>query len=431
MQNEQSCEKCSTRIGRNRKKKQKAQKKQEKRAKITKKESTDENLQKEYEKIENLKVKKEEEVTKWDEQNSALVQAHEAYVKEAETRLEKETQLLKGRIAQLESEIVTEKEISEEIQRQVEEDADEEIENLKKVFQQNIESERIRQAELRIEHAKTRKSKESATRNEMNAIEEASLAKNDLVSYKLELERTKQAMVDKDEEIRRLNDENKRAKDEATRKAKEEKKIIANMNELTLKFCKIDQEILPSKDLEICELKKSLKDMEASAIKTLETVKTFQRDLDEANRNVKTSQKDAKLKRRQCEQSENVVKRFQRDLFQVVDRMEDFKALKDSVVFLYARYAREEESKENEKFLTRAEETAQAAQKRNEVLEQTIERLRKQLRKESEARRAEVAMVLRENADLCLERNRKTTSVVPSTTTSPFFSELKSYINSI
>ena len=54
--------------------------------------------------------------------------------------MEKETQLLQNKIAQLEQEIRIEKEISEETQRQIEEDADEEIENLKKVFQENIDT---------------------------------------------------------------------------------------------------------------------------------------------------------------------------------------------------------------------------------------------------------------------------------------------------
>jgi hypothetical protein len=134
---------------------------------------------------------KDEEIAKWDEQNSAMVQAHEAYVKESEAKLEKETRFLQHKIAQLGVEIRTEKEISEETQRQVEEAADDEIENLKKIFQENVEYERHRSAELRIEHAKTRKLRECATRNEELMREEASLAKRERNVLKEELEKTR------------------------------------------------------------------------------------------------------------------------------------------------------------------------------------------------------------------------------------------------
>ena len=61
--------------------------------------------------------------------------------------------------------------------------------------------------------------------------------------------------------------------------------------------------------------------------------------------------------------------------------------MKDAVVQLYSRYAPEEDTKENEIHLTRSEETVLTVQKRNDVQEKTVDKLRKQLIKESEARR--------------------------------------------
>ena len=70
------------------------------------------------------------------------------------------------------------------------------IENLKKVFQENVEYERHRSAELRIEHAKTRKLRESATRNEELMREEASLAKRERDVLKEELEKARQTLAE-------------------------------------------------------------------------------------------------------------------------------------------------------------------------------------------------------------------------------------------
>ena len=139
-------------------------------------------------------------------------------------------------------------------------------------------------------------------------------------------------------------------------------------------------------------------------------MKALKSDLEETARKGESFRKQANLKRRNAEKSQQLVKRFQRDLFQVVERKarEDFKSLKDAVVQLYSRYAPEEDTKENEIHLTRSEETVLTVQKRNDVLEKTVDKLRKQLIKESEARRAEVSKVLKENLELVnAEQQRK------------------------
>ena len=130
-----------------------------------------------------------------------MVEAHEKHVKDARAKLEKETQLLKDKIAQLYEEIAIEKAISEETQKQVEEDTDEEIESLKKAFQENIEYEKHCQADLRIEHTKTRKERDNAIRNEALMREEASFAKHEKEYLQTELDRMKHTLLEKDGEI--------------------------------------------------------------------------------------------------------------------------------------------------------------------------------------------------------------------------------------
>ena len=367
-------------------------------------------LAKEFEKVESLKAAKDEEIAKWDEQNSALVQVHEAYVKESQAKLEKETQLLQNKIAQLEQEIRSEKEISEETQRQIEEDADEEIENLKKVFQENIEYERHRSAELRIEHAKTRKLRESATRNEEVMREEALLANRERDTLKEELEKMRQTLEERDAEIRDLNEDKRKSTREIQKKIESERKLSSQLKDLSERLVNVDSEIVPRFERTVNELNERLSSKDKEIVKFLAEVKTLKSDLEETARKGESFRKEANLKRRNAEKSQQLVKRFQRDLFQVVERKarEDFKSLKDAVVQLYSRYAPEEDTKENEIHLTRSEETVLTVQKRNDVLEKTVDKLRKQLIKESEARRAEVSKVLKENLELVnAEQQRK------------------------
>ena len=392
-------------------------------------------LAKEFEKIENLKVAKDAEIAKWDEQNSALVQAHEAYIKESEAKLEKETQLLQNKITQLELEIRTEREVSEETQRQVEEDADEEIENLKKVFQENVEYERHRSAELRIEHAKTRKLRENANRNEELMREEASLAKRERDILKEVLEKTRQSLAERDAEIRDLNEDKKKSAREMQKKIALERKLTSQLKERDERLNDVDFKIVPKFERTVNDLNERLELKDKEILKVLAEVKALKGELEETTRKGESFRKEAKLKRRNAEKAQQLIKRFQRDLFQVVDRKanEDFKALKDAVVQLYSRYAREEERKENEVHLTRAEETALAVQKRNDVLEQTVEKLRKQLQKECQVRRMEVSKVLKENLELVeAEQERKKEKNSPATEEhhQPFI-ELKKYLQTL
>jgi hypothetical protein len=345
--------------------------------------------------------------------------------------MEKETRLLQHKIAQLELEIRTEKETSEETQRQVEEDADEEIENLKKVFQENVEYERHRSAELRIEHAKTRKLRESATRNEELMREEASLAKRERDVLKEELEKARQTLGERDAEIRDLKEDNKKSTREMQKKIASERKLSSQLTELSERLVKIDSEIVPKFERTVNDLNEHLQLKDKEIVKVLAEVKALKGELEETTRKGESFRKEAKLKRRNAEKSQQLIKRFQRDLFQVVDRKanEDFKALKDAVVQLYSRYAREEDIKENEVHLTRAEEAALAVQKRNDVLEQTVEKLRKQLRKESEARRIEVSKVLKENLEL-VDAERKKEKKTTDEQQQPFL-ELKRYLHTL
>ena len=392
-------------------------------------------LAKEFEKIENLKVVKDAEIAKWDEQNSALVQAHEAYIKESEAKLEKETQLLQDKITQLELEIRTEREVSEETQRQVEEDADEEIESLKKVFQENVEYERHRSAELRIEHAKTRKLRENATRNEELMREEASLAKRERDILKEVLEKTRQSLAERDTEIRDLNEDKKKSAHEMQKKIALERKLTSQLKERDERLNDVDFKIVPKFERTLNDLNERLELKDKEILKVLAEVKALKGELEETTRKGESFRKEAKLKRRNAEKAQQLIKRFQRDLFQVVDRKanEDFKALKDAVVQLYSRYAREEERKENEVHLTRAEETALAVQKRNDALEQTVEKLRKQLQKECQVRRMEVSKVLKENLELVkAEQERKKEKNTPATEEQHQpFTELNKYLQTL
>ena len=220
----------------------------------------------------------------------------------------------------------------------------------------------------------------------------------------------KQTLEERDAEIRDLNEDKRKSMREIQKKIESERKLSSQLKDLSERLVNVDSEIVPRFERTVNELNDRLSSKVKEIVKFLAVVKTLKSDLEETARKGESFRKEANLKRRNAEKSQQLVKRFQRDLFQVVERKarEDFKSLKDAVVQLYSRYAPEEDTKENEIHLTRSEETVLTVQKRNDVLEKTVDKLRKQLIKESEARRAEVSKVLKENLELVnAEQQRK------------------------
>ena len=257
---------------------------------------------------------------------------------------------------------------------------------------------------------KTRKLRESATRNEELMREEALLANRERDTLKEELEKMRQTLEERDAEIRDLNEDKRKSTREIQKKIESERKLSSQLKDISERLVNVDSEIVPKFERTVNELNERLSSKDKEIVKFLAEVKALKSDLEETARKGESFRKEANLKRRNAEKSQQLVKRFQRDLFQVVERKarEDFKSLKDAVVQLYSRYAPEEDTKENEIHLTRSEETVLTVQKRNDVLEKTVDKLRKQLIKESEARRAEVSKVLKENLELVnAEQQRK------------------------
>ena len=198
--------------------------------------------------------------------------------------------------------------------------------------------------------------------------EEASLAKRERDVLKEELEKTRQTSAERDAEIRDLKEDNKKSTREMQKKIASERKLSSQLTELSERLVKVDSEIVPKFERTVNDLNEHLQLKDKEIVKVLAEVKALKGELEEITRKGESFRKEAKLKRRNAEKSQQLIKRFQRDLFQVVDRKanEDFKALKDAVVQLYSRSAREEDIKEKEVHLSRAEEAALAVQKRND-----------------------------------------------------------------
>jgi chromosome segregation ATPase len=128
-----------------------------------------------------------------------------------------------------------------------------------------------------------------------------------------------------------LNEDNKKSTRELQKKIASEWKFSSQLTELSARLVKVDSEIVPKFERTVNDLNEHLQLKDKEIVKVLAEVKALKGELEEITRKGESFRKEAKLKRRNAEKSQQLIKRFQRDLFQVVDRRanEDFKALKD------------------------------------------------------------------------------------------------------
>jgi len=110
-------------------------------------------------------------------------------------------------------------------------------------------------------------------------------------------------------------------------------------------------------------------------------------------------QRDVLRTRKQSADSAAVVKRFQRDLHECANNIQDAKLLKESVKAMYHKYINTDEAFE----AWRDEACEMEAKRQRDHLEKTIAALRRQVKAEADSRRVEFHRVMRENQNLMRE----------------------------
>lgn len=353
----------------------------------------------EVERYQQLMQEKELLNERWDEQNSLLVESHERVIAELTEEYEGKLAEEALKIEQLQADKAEAEREFDEIKKQLEEDADREIEELKEKYEQKLSAEREAGLRLKGENGIMRK-KFTALQKDIDAQKEeikslfeqkkelyqtiASLEK-DITSLKREIRERDETIGDKERRIYDLKKKNQEL---------EKFKFV-----LDYKIKELKKQIEPREE-EIAEMKEQIKEMDGE----LERYHKTNASLDLLISNLKLKQAGLQAEvldqRGRKSDAQQQMSRFQHDLHEVVQYIQDPKMLKDKVKLLYQKHCAD--------MVSAAEEDGdleREASRQREYLEKTVEGLKRKLAKDSELHRTDNLRIMQENTALIKEIN--------------------------
>uniref|UniRef100_A0A061RT72 Wd repeat-containing protein 65-like n=2 Tax=Tetraselmis sp. GSL018 TaxID=582737 RepID=A0A061RT72_9CHLO len=353
----------------------------------------------EVERYQSLMQEKELLHERWDEQNSLLVESHERVIQELTEEYEAKLQEEQMNLEMLGQEKEEQEREFEEIKRQLEEDADREIEELKERYESKLNGEREVGLRLKGENGIMKKRYNALQKDiddQKEEIKQLFEQKKELYQTIASLEKDinglKKEISERDETI---GEKEKRIYDLKKKNQELEKfKFV-----LDYKIKELKKQIEP-RELEIAEMKEQIKEMDHELERYHKNNANL--DLTIADYKMKTNglQAEALKQRTAYGQSVSVIKRFQHDLHETAQYIQDPKMLKDKVKELYAKHVME-----NTKSGDIEEDIQWEYNRQREYLEKTVDNLKRKLAKDMDLHRTDNMRVMQENVALIKEIN--------------------------
>mmetsp|Transcript_21132 Transcript_21132/g.47585 ORF Transcript_21132/g.47585 Transcript_21132/m.47585 type:complete len:661 (-) Transcript_21132:39-2021(-) len=316
--------------------------------------------------------------------------------------LEVEKRQLRDQIARLEEEVQTHRQLMrelEETRKQVEEDADQEIEELKDKYESKLGAERDQHLRLKGENGIMRKKFHA----QLKEIEAAKDDNKKLVTRQKELYH-QISMLEKEisglkKEIRErdetIGDKEKRIYDLKKKNQELEKfKFV-----LDYKIKELKKQIEP-RELEISDMKLQIKEMDNELERYHKTNSNLELTIADNKLKLEGQQQEILNQRKKMSELEDQIKRFCHDLHAVVQLITEPKQLKESVKALYHKHVVS---------APKGAEVDQDIQKeynrQREYLEKTVDSLKRKLSKDMDLHKTESMRIMNENVALVKEIN--------------------------
>mmetsp|Transcript_155 Transcript_155/g.483 ORF Transcript_155/g.483 Transcript_155/m.483 type:complete len:1201 (-) Transcript_155:691-4293(-) len=356
-------------------------------------------LMAEVERYQQLQEEKELLNERWDEQNSLLVESHERLVQELTDEYEyklQEEQFTLQRNKEEKEDLLKE---LEETRRQVEDDADREIEELKEKYEARLTTERDQSLRLKGENGIMRKKFSSLQKDiedrtdeikalfnkEQDLYQQIRMLEKEIAGLKKEIRERDETIGDKEKRIYDLKKKNQEL---------EKFKFV-----LDYKIKELKKQIEP-RELEIGNMKEQIKEMDQELERYRKTSSKLELTISDMTLKLDGQQKEILSQRRKCSDAEARIKRFRTDLHEVVQHIQDPKALKEAAKKLYQKHVTD---------TVRAAEVDHDIQKeynrQRDYLEKTVDSLKRKLGKDMELHRADNMRIMQENVALIKEIN--------------------------
>ncbi|CDS41242.1 WD repeat containing protein 65 [Echinococcus multilocularis] len=355
----------------------------------------------EVEKNAELQEKAQKMQESYESQIAEMTTAKEKMLEELttffETKLNEKTQLMEG-LKKENREQVTEHEVTK---RLIEEDADKEILDLKTQYERRLREERELIARLRGESGIMQKKFASLQKEIDEHMEE--LKKSHGETQKLnnvirgqdrDIQGLKKEIQERDETIQ---DKEKRIYDLKKKNQELEKYKFV----LSYKIAELKKQIEPREN-DIRNYKEQIQEMESELERFNQQNGALDLSIEELKEKLKSTVGELKAERQLRRNIQATVRRFRIDLYNVVGKIQEPKALKESIVELYKKHIQSDVVSE----VTLNEEMQREFARQRDHLERTLAGVRKKLAKDTVIHKSEFVRIMHENMYLIEEINK-------------------------
>ncbi|KAM7541122.1 hypothetical protein Aperf_G00000038958 [Anoplocephala perfoliata] len=314
-----------------------------------------------------------------------------------EDKLSDKTRLMEA-LKKENREQITEHEMTK---RMIEEDADKEILDLKTQYERRLREERELIARLRGESGIMKKKFASLQKEIDEHTEELKKSQGetqklnsvirglerDMQGLKKEIQERDETIQDKERRIYDLKKKNQEL---------EKYKFV-----LSYKITELRKQIEPREN-DIRNYKEQIQEMEGELERFNQQNGALDLNIEELKEKLKSTLEELKAERQLRRNTQATVKRFRSDLYNVVGKIQEPKALKDGIVELYKKHVQNDLSSE----MTLNEEMQREFARQRDHLERTLAGVRKKLAKDTAMHKNEFIRVMHENMALIDEINK-------------------------
>jgi len=354
----------------------------------------------EVERYQSLVGEKDLQGEKWEEKLAVQTEEHERAVQELtdeyEARLNEEAAVLEREKSEKEGYIQE----FDETRRQLEEDVDREIEELKERYEAKLASERESALRLKGENGIMRKKFTALQKdiedqkdeinglfqNKKNLHEHIASLEKDIAGLKKEIRERDETIGDKEKRIYDLKKKNQEL---------EKFKFV-----LDYKIKELKKQIEP-REVEIMEMKEQIKDMDQELERYHKNNSSLELTISDLKLKLDGMQREILGQRSKLGDAASESRNMRTELHELVQFIQDPKALKEGVKKIYQRHVAEDTVS------ARGIEPDIATEytRQREYLEKSVESLKRKLNKNMELHRNDNARMMQENVSLIKEIN--------------------------
>merc|ERR1719146_601053 len=350
-------------------------------------------------KYQKLAAEREREHEEWQRQHKALLEAHQRKVAELQKKFEDQEADDRAH----KTRIIEEKELNSRVHgetlRQLEHDADTEIEELKRQYKERLNAEHDDKVRLKGQAGIHRKHHEDLKRQMQKKDEELRMQQDEA--------RKKQEMVDRLIREREANLKEIRERDKTIGDKEQRIYDLKKQNQelekfkfvLDYKIKELKAQIDPKND-DITDMKKQIQAMDADLEDYHRKNKQLQLDISQLQVKQRSLQDEIVSQRKKMTDCQTIIKRFKNDLHECVQFIQEPKQLKESVTNLFKKYVPHGIKKQELDSDIQREYNRQ-----REYLEKSVESLKRKLAKDSEVHRQDNMRIMQENVSLIREIN--------------------------